>query len=149
MKRRLIGGSRVSRVGSHRSGIRRLGAGALLALASAGCVTTQPWTPTVDTYGSSRAQYVSRDLEECRRLARGASGSAPGEAARGAVLGGLVGAAGGAAMGAALGNPGRGAALGAAAGGIGLGASRAAQSDAAFRRAYANCMRQRGHNVVN
>jgi outer membrane lipoprotein SlyB len=128
---------------------RWLGASAGLLLLCGGCVTTQPWTPTVDTYGSSRNQYVSRDLEECRRLARGASGSAPGEAVRGAAIGGLVGAAGGAAIGAALGNPGRGAALGAAAGGIGLGASRAAQSDAAFRRAYSNCMRQRGHNVLN
>jgi hypothetical protein len=126
-----------------------LGAVACLALLAGGCVTTQPWTPTVDTYGSSRNQFVSRDLEECRALARSVSGSQPGQAVRGAALGGLVGAAGGAAMGAALGNAGRGAALGAAAGGIGLGASRAAQADTDFRRAYSNCMRQRGHNVVN
>lgn len=124
-------------------------ASAALMLLVAGCVTQQPWTPTVDTFGSSRSQYVSRDLEECRRLAHQVSGDATTEAARGAVTGGLVGAAGGAAIGAALGNAGRGAAVGAAAGGIGLGASRAAQSDAAFRRAYVNCMRQRGHTVID
>jgi len=113
-----------------------------------GCVTQQPWTPTVDTFGSERNQYLYRDTEQCRQLARQVSGSTPNEAARGAVTGGLVGAAGGAALGAALGNAGRGAAIGAAAGGIGMGAARASQSEAAFKRAFNNCMRQRGHNVV-
>jgi outer membrane lipoprotein SlyB len=120
-----------------------------LTLAWTGCATRQPWSPTVDTYGSSRAQYVSRDTEECRHLALQVSGSAPEQAARGAVMGGLIGAAGGAALGAALGSPGTGAAIGAAAGGVGLGATRAAQSERAFKQAFSNCMRQRGHNVIN
>ncbi|MGH7787751.1 MAG: hypothetical protein ACRERC_12835 [Candidatus Binatia bacterium] len=120
-----------------------------LMMLLAGCVTQQPWTPTVDTFGSSQAQYVSRDTEQCRQLAFQVSGSAPNQAARGAVTGGLVGAAGGAALGAALGNAGRGAAVGAAAGGVGLGAARASQAENNFRQAYVNCMRQRGHNVVN
>jgi len=120
-----------------------------LALLCAGCSAQQGWTPTVDTYGSSRSQYVSRDMHECRQLALQVSGNSTNEAARGAVTGGLVGAAGGAALGAAFGNAGRGAAVGAAAGGIGMGATRAAQSDRAFQQAYANCMRQRGHNVLN
>jgi hypothetical protein len=64
-------------------------------------------------------------------------------------MGGLVGAAGGAALGAALGNAGRGAAIGAAGGGIGMGATRAVQSDRAFRNAFNNCMRRRGHNVLS
>ena len=121
----------------------------LLLLLCAGCAAQQSWRPTVDTYGSSRAQYVSQDTEECRNLALQVSGNAANEAARGALTGGLVGAAGGAALGAAFGNAGRGAALGAAAGGIGLGASRASQSENAFRQSYVNCMRQRGHNVIN
>lgn len=125
---------------------RWLPVGALLV---AGCMTTQPWSPTVDTFGSSRAQYVSRDTEQCRQLALQVSGSAPQEAVRGAAVGGLVGAAGGAAIGAALGRPGRGAALGAAAGGIGHGVQRASRSEADFQRAFNNCMRQRGHNVLN
>jgi len=120
-----------------------------LVLLFAGCVTQQPWSPTVDTFGSDRGQYLSRDTEECRNLARQVSGSASQEAVRGGVTGGLVGAAGGAALGAALGNAGRGAAVGAAAGGIGMGAMRASQSEAAFKRAFNNCMRQRGHNVLN
>lgn len=107
------------------------------------------WQPTVDTYGSSRAQYVTRDMEQCRALAQGAGGSAAQAGVRGAVTGGLVGAAGGAAVGAALGNAGRGAAVGAAAGGIGRGVGQASQSEQAFRRAFSNCMRQRGHRVIN
>ena len=128
---------------------RSFAASTVLALLCAGCATQQPWRPTVDTYGSSQAQFVSRDMEECRNLAFQVSGDSRNEAARGAVTGGLVGAAGGAALGAAFGNAGRGAAVGAAAGGIGLGATRAAQSESAFRQAYVNCMRQRGHTVIN
>src|SRR4029453_14175309 len=61
------------------------------------CVSQSQWTPTVDTYGSSRAQYVTRDQQECRQLAMQTSGSSTGQAAQGAVVGGLLGAAGGAA----------------------------------------------------
>jgi hypothetical protein len=107
------------------------------------------WTPTVDTYGSSRAQYLSRDMWDCRELASRTSGSASGSAARGALRGGAVGAAGGAAIGAALGNAGRGAAVGAAAGGISRGAGQANASEAQFRSAFSNCLRARGHNVIN
>ncbi len=128
---------------------RLLAAGLGLTLLVGGCVTQQPWTPTVDTFNNSNSQFVSRDLEECRRLAHRVSGDAPREALTGAVTGGLVGAGAGAAIGAALGNAGRGAAVGAAAGGIGNAARRANQSENAFQQAYVNCMRQRGHNIVN
>ncbi len=121
----------------------------LLVALVAGCVVApRPWTPVVDTYGDSRAQYIGRDLEECRYLALRVSGYPPQQGVVGALGGGLVGAAAGAAIGAALGNPGTGAAVGAAAGGVGSGFASAAGSDAAFRQAYANCMRGRGHNVV-
>jgi outer membrane lipoprotein SlyB len=122
---------------------------ALQMLATAGCAAQSTWSPTVDTFGNSRAQYTSRDMEECRALARQASGPAGGEAARGALAGGAVGAAGGAAMGAIFGNAGRGAAIGAVAGGIGRGAQQASASEANFQRAFNNCMRSRGHNVIN
>lgn len=121
---------------------------ALPVLAAVGCAQTT-WSPTVDTFGNSRAQYTSRDMEECRALAQQASGSGANEAARGAVVGGAVGAAGGAAMGAIFGNAGRGAAIGAVAGGVGRGAQQASQSEANFQRAFNNCMRARGHNVIN
>jgi outer membrane lipoprotein SlyB len=107
------------------------------------------WRPTVDTYGSSRAQYLSRDTEECRSLAMSASGSTGEQAARGAIGGGLLGAAAGTAIGAATGNIGRGAAIGATVGAVGAGTSRAAQSNADFQRAFNNCMRNRGHRVIN
>ena len=120
-----------------------------LLLGAAGASAQSNWTPTVDTFGSSRAQYLSRDQWECRELAMQTSGSATGSAARGALRGGAVGAAGGAAIGAALGNAGRGAAVGAAAGGIGRGVQQASASEAQFRRAFSNCLRARGHNVIN
>ena len=130
--------------------MRRARMARLLAAAAlvGGCATQQTWSPTVDTYGNSRAQYLSSDMEECRALAQRAAGAPVEQATRGALAGGLVGAAGGAALGAVLGNPGKGAALGAAALGIGAGASRVSQSESAFQQAFIRCMRQRGHNVI-
>jgi outer membrane lipoprotein SlyB len=119
-----------------------------LCLTLCGCVSQSQWTPTVDTYGSSRAQFVTRDQQECRELAMQVSGSSTGQAARGAVGGGLLGAAAGAAIGAAAGSAGRGAAIGAAAGGIGGGAVRGVQSNQAFQNAFNQCMRNRGHTVL-
>jgi outer membrane lipoprotein SlyB len=121
----------------------------LCAAMLSACVSQSQWTPTVDTFGSSRAQYVTRDQAECRELAMQVSGSSTGQAAQGAVAGGLLGAAAGAAIGAAAGNAGRGAAVGAAAGGIGTGAVRGVQSNQAFQRAFNQCMRNRGHNVLS
>src|SRR5262249_17042137 len=89
------------------------------------CAAPPPGRPTVDTYGSARAQYVARDEWECRQLAMQASGSSAEQTVGGAVVGGLLGAAAGAAIGAAAGSSaGRGAAIGAAAGGIGTGTVR-------------------------
>jgi uncharacterized protein YcfJ len=65
------------------------------------------------------------------------------------VTGGLVGAAAGAAIGAAFGNAGRGAAVGGVGGALTQGAGRARQSEQQYQRAYVNCMRQRGHRVIN
>ncbi len=129
----------------------RLGLLAIIAMVgSVGCSANQAtWTPTVDTYGNSRAQYVSRDLEECRMLAMRTSGHSTEEAVSGAVTGGLVGAAAGAAIGAVFGDAGRGAAVGAAAGGMGNATRRGVASEAQFKRSYENCMRNRGHRVIN
>ena len=122
----------------------------------AGCATTSQttWTPTVDTYGNSRAQYVSRDTEECRSLAMRASGSTSEQATQSAVSRGLVGAATGAAVGAVVNRDSwrgarSGAAIGAAAGALSGGYGTAARTDAQFRRAFENCMRNRGHTVIN
>jgi len=128
---------------------RTLSAVALAILLGVAYAAAQSnWTPTVDTFGSSRAQYLSRDQWECRELAMQSSGSPSGSAARGALRGGAVGAAGGAAVGAAFGNAGRGALVGGAVGGIGRGAQQASASETAFRQAFTNCLRARGHNVI-
>jgi outer membrane lipoprotein SlyB len=120
-----------------------------LPLLVAACATSQPWTPTVDNFGSSQSQYVHRDMHECRELAFQVSGHTPNQAVRGAATGGLVGAVAGTAIGAAVGHTGRGAAIGATAGAVGAGATRARSTEQAFQQAYVNCMRQRGHRVVN
>mgnify|MGYP003572966652 CR=1 FL=1 len=121
-----------------------------------GCTTTSQteWTPTVDTYGSSRAQYLTRDTEECRSLAIRASGSTSERATQAAVSQALIGAAVGTAVGAVLNTDSwrgarRGAAVGAAGGALSGGFGTAAKTDAAFQRAFNNCMRQRGHRVIN
>jgi outer membrane lipoprotein SlyB len=121
-------------------------------LTLSGCVSQSQWTPTVDTYGDSRAQFVTQDQQECRQLAMQVSGSSTSKAGEGALLGGLFGAAAGAAIGAAAGGgrgAGMGAAIGAATGGIGGGAYRGVQSNQAFQRAFTQCMRNRGHNVLS
>lgn len=129
---------------------RRLALAMAASTAMAACTGAQAtWTPTVDTYGSSQAQYLSMDLEECRALAMRTSGYAPNEAVSGAISGGLLGAAAGAAIGAALGDAGKGAAVGAATGGFGAATARGVGSEQQFKRAYVNCMRNRGHTVIN
>jgi outer membrane lipoprotein SlyB len=123
--------------------------GILGILILSGCATATGWTPTVDTYGDPNAFRLNQDMSECQQLATQASGGTAQETAVGAGVGGLIGAAGGAALGAALGNAGTGAAIGAAAGGIGGGAKQGLESDANYKRAYSNCLRQRGHKVIN
>lgn len=121
------------------------------ALLSACATTSQTqWTPTVDTYGNSRAQYLTRDMQECRALAMSASGETGEQAVAGAASGAVVGAAGGAAVGAILsgGSASRGAGVGAVLGGMSGGSARATQTEAEFRRAFSNCLRLRGHNVI-
>jgi uncharacterized membrane protein len=115
-----------------------------------GCVNESTWSPTVDTYGDSRAQYLTQDTEECRQLAtQAAGGSSTRKAVEGGAIGGLIGAAAGAAIGAAFHSPGTGAAVGAAAGGLGTGTVMGVRSNEQFKRAFDQCMRNRGHTVIN
>jgi outer membrane lipoprotein SlyB len=118
------------------------------ALALAGCVNQNTWTPTVDTYGDPNAWRLSQDEAECRQLAMHASGSSVKKTAEGTGIGGLLGAAAGAAIGAAVGDPGMGAAVGAAAGGFGGGAYAGFSTNADFQSAFDNCLRERGHQVI-
>lgn len=124
----------------------------IIAIGSAlvsGCYSYGGWTPTVDTYNNPNAYRLNQDMAECRQLASQASGGTAKETAIGAGVGGLIGAAGGAVVGAFTGNPGAGAAIGAAAGGFGGAAKQGFGSEDQYQRAYKNCLRNRGQQVVN
>lgn len=118
------------------------------AFALVGCVNQNTWTPTVDTYGDPNAWRLSQDEAQCRQLAMQAAGSSLKKTAEGTGIGGLLGAAAGAAIGAAAGDPGMGAAVGAAAGGFGGGAYEGFSTNAAFEKDFENCLRERGHQVI-
>ncbi len=113
------------------------------------CASQTGWAPTVDPYGDPNAYRLNQDSAECQQLASQASGGLATETAKGAAVGGLLGAATGAALGAISGDPGKGAAYGATIGGIGGGAKQGFQSEDQYKRAYTNCMRHRGHYIVN
>ncbi len=122
---------------------------AILGLLFTGCASRGGYAPTVDPYGDPNAGRISQDTAECRTLAEQASGDTAAEAGKGALVGGLLGAAAGAAIGAAVGAPGTGAMVGAAAGGLGGGAKEGLSAEETFKRSYQNCMRNRGHNVID
>lgn len=121
----------------------------VLAALAVGCASQTGWQPTVDYRSSHGVESVERDYAECGYLAQRASGGTGNEAVKGAVVGGLLGAATGAAIGAVAGNAGTGAAIGAASGGIGGGTLQGVRAEEQYKRAYSNCMRGRGHYVVN
>jgi hypothetical protein len=121
---------------------------AVVTLIANGCATYGGYQPTVDPYNDPNIGRLQQDEAECGNLAKQA-GSFGTDTLKGAGVGALVGAAGGAAMGAIWGNPATGAAAGAAIGGIGGGATQGMDADNNYKRAYNNCMRGRGHNVIN
>ncbi|MDV6343518.1 MULTISPECIES: glycine zipper family protein [unclassified Nitrosomonas] len=121
----------------------------IASLLISACASQTRWTPTVDTYNNPNASRLNQDLYECDQLAREASGGTAKETAVGAGVGAALGAAGGAVVGAFTGNPGKGAAIGAAAGGLGGAAKQGFGAEESFKSAYRNCLRNRGHRVVN
>jgi len=119
------------------------------AVIMTGCASQGDWSPTVDPYGDPNAANIGRDKVECRQLAKGASGDTATETGKGALVGGAIGAVAGAVIGAAVGSPGKGAMVGAAVGGMGGAAKQGIGSEGDYKQAYTNCMRNRGHNVIN
>jgi outer membrane lipoprotein SlyB len=113
-----------------------------------GCATYGGYQPVVDPYNDPNMGRLEQDKAECDSLAKQA-GNVGTDTLKGAGVGALIGAAGGAAMGAIFGNPATGAATGAAIGGIGGGTTQGIDADNQFKRAYINCLRNRGHNVIN
>jgi outer membrane lipoprotein SlyB len=118
-------------------------------IAMAGCVNQNTWTPAVDPYNDPNAARLGIDEAQCRQIAQRASGGSLHQTGKGALVGGLLGAAAGAAIGAAAGDPGMGAAIGAASGGFGGGAYEGAKSGQSFQQVFSNCLRERGHKVLN
>ena len=127
----------------------RTGAVLVAALALAGCVSQNSWTPTIDPYTDPNAARLGIDESQCRQIAQQSSGGSLQQTGKGALLGGLLGAAAGAAIGAAAHDPGMGAAIGAAAGGFGGGAYESSKTSQSFQQVFTNCMRERGHTVLN
>lgn len=100
-------------------------------------------------YYQRQQPNLNQAMAECKMLAeRSAGGSGVGNTATGALGGAALGAAGGAIIGAFTGSAGTGAALGAAVGGLGGGTAGALSSNENYKRAYSNCLRNRGFNVV-
>ncbi|HAZ42274.1 MAG TPA: hypothetical protein DCY52_08385 [Methylococcaceae bacterium] len=120
----------------------------LMAVLFSGCASYSNWQPVADPSNDRNAANLGVDTEQCRQLASQA-GSVGTETAKGVAVGGLLGAAAGAAIGAVAGDPGGGAAIGAAAGGIGGGTATGVSADDQYKRSYINCMRGRGHNIIN
>lgn len=121
----------------------------LSTLTVTGCASYGNWSPTVDSYGDRRAQYISQDQSQCKQLALQASGGTAKQTITGAGVGALLGAAAGSIAGAFIGNPAVGAGIGAASGGF-LGANGMGfNAEVKFKSAYNSCMRNRGHNVIS
>jgi outer membrane lipoprotein SlyB len=116
-----------------------------------GCTSAAKWEPTMNSMPHKAQATETQDIAECRVLADKAAGwvteglegaivSGAGGAAEGAVIGALISGAGGAGVAAAAGAP-----IGAIAG---LWWSEY-EANFAFKRAFSNCLFQRGHYPIN
>lgn len=112
-----------------------------------GCAQTTGYKPVVDTYGDNRIQYIDYDMQDCQRIASQSS-VAKGVAIDG-LTGAVIGGATGAALGAIIGNPATGAAIGGTVGGIGGASKGGFEADANYKKIYRNCMRNRGHRILD
>lgn len=123
----------------------------ILAALMTGCASVSKWEPTLNTMPHKNQAAEAQDVADCRVLADKAAGwvtegtestlvSAAGGAAEGAVIGALVAGAGGAGAAAAAGAP-----IGAIAG---LWYSEY-EANLTFKRAFSNCLFQRGHYPIN
>lgn len=113
-----------------------------------GCASMTGYTPVVDTYGDRNVSHLDRDYAQCQDIAQRTSSTGKEILTQGGT-GALIGGAGGAALGAIFGDPAIGAAAGAAALGIGGAAKGGFESDDKYKRVFRNCMRNRGHHVLD
>jgi hypothetical protein len=112
-----------------------------------GCASMSGWHPVIDPRMDQHPDTTQRDMMECKNLAEQAS-DVTKEVGMGVGVGAVTGAAGGAAAGAIAGSAATGAAAGALLA-IPAGLWEGYQANEDFKRAFKNCMRQRGHTVVN
>ena len=118
----------------------------LLGLIS-GCASYSNYQPVVDVSNNANNVNLQKDMVECRQLAEQASNNP--DAARNIIGSTVLGSGLGALGGLAFNNPAGGAIVGSVAG-LGMsGAREAINSDNQFKQAYINCLRSRGHNVIN
>ncbi len=131
--------------------IRKISTFIISGLILTGCASQTGWSPTIDPYNDPDPGRISADKAECKDLALQASGGTTTEVAKGAAGGAAIGAAGGALLGALSGGTtvAQGALAGAAIGGMGGGVSQGMSAEEAYKRAFTNCLRNRGHNVIN
>ena len=120
----------------------------LVVFIFSGCASHGGYRPTVDPYGDPRADRIGQDLYECEGLAHHASRLGE-ESVKGAIIGGGIGMIGGALFGGLSGHPVEGAMVGATAGGFAGGVSQGMNAEQRYIHAYRNCMRNRGHNVID
>jgi outer membrane lipoprotein SlyB len=123
----------------------------LLALVGlAGCSSVTKWEPTLNAKVDRNATSISTDIVECRALANEAAGFVV-EGLSGSLIGSAGAAAEGATLGALTGSfgAGVGAGVGAAAGAIGSLWYSEYEANLTFKRAYSNCLWQRGHFPIN
>lgn len=120
----------------------------VIASLTTSCATYSGWQPTIDPRGST-VEARSRDLTECKQLAKKASGEPAHKAGVGTLVGAVAGAIGGVIIGAAAGAPGTGAAVGTAVGGLGGGAQQGLSADKEYKEVYSKCLEGRGHRVLN
>lgn len=118
----------------------------LLGLIS-GCASYSNYQPVVDVSNNANNVNLQKDMVECRQLAEQASNNP--DATRNIIGSTILGAGLGSLAGLAFSAPAQGAIIGGV-GSVGIsGAREAINSDNQFKQAYINCLRSRGHNVIN
>ncbi len=120
----------------------------VVSIVTVGCSSMSGYTPVVDPYTSRNPAYIQQDMAQCEALAKQTSSVGKDTLIQGGT-GALIGGAAGAALGAIAGNPATGAAIGGTVGGIGGASKGGIEADERYKRVYRNCMRNRGHSVLD
>jgi outer membrane lipoprotein SlyB len=122
------------------------------------CAQTTGWSPTVDTYNDPKAHLLKQNMRECEQLAKRSGGDTIEKAAIGTGVGAVVGGGTGAAIGAGTGalrtnrsigtDAATGAIIGASIGAVAGGVQQGYESNSQYKKVYADCLRHRGHRVL-